>query len=133
MFTSVKSRVAAYQRTAQEINIQGADNHQLVSLLFEGLMQSLLRARGAIERQDVATKGEALGKSVRILEEGLKASLNLDEGGSLATNLLGLYDYSILRLTHANLKSDRSAVDEVINLIEPIAQAWRQIRGSRGV
>ena len=133
MFTSVKSRVAAYQRTAQEINIQGADNHQLVSLLFEGLMQSLLRARGAIERQDVATKGEALGKSVRILEEGLKASLNLDEGGSLATNLLGLYDYSILRLTHANLKSDRSAVEEVINLIEPIAQAWRQIRGSRGV
>lgn len=108
--------------------MQGADPHQLVGLLYDALLQAMNQARGAIERGEVETKGAALGKAVRILEEGLKAGLNLREGGELAHNLKGLYDFSVTRLTHANLRNDGAAVAQVVELIEPLAQSWQQIR-----
>ncbi len=129
MFTSVTSRAAAaYKRVAADTGVQGADPHQLVGLLFDALLQSLQRARGALDAGDVAAKGAAIGKAVRILEEGLKAGLNMNQGGELAQNLRAMYDYSILRLTHANLRNDVAALVEVGSLIEPVAQSWKQIK-----
>lgn len=131
MFTSVSSRAAsAYRRVAAETQVQGADPHQLVNLLFEALLQSIAGARGALERGDTAAKGAAIGKAVRIIEEGLKAGLNLREGGEVAANLHSLYGYSVMRLTHANLRNDVTALEEVHGLIEPLAKSWQQIRGS---
>lgn len=131
MFTSVNSRAAAaYKRVGADTGVQTADPHQLVSLLFDALLQSLARARGAMESGDVAAKGMAIGKAVRILEEGLKAGLNMAQGGELAQNLRGMYSYSIVRLTHANLRNDAAALAEVTALIEPVADSWQQIKSS---
>jgi flagellar protein FliS len=130
MFTSVNSRAAsAYRRVAAETRVQGADPHQLVELLYEALLQSISRAKGALVRGDVEAKGEALGKAVRIIEEGLKAGLNLREGGEIAANLHQLYGYSVTRLIQANLRNDARALEEVAGLIEPLAESWKQIRG----
>jgi flagellar protein FliS len=131
MFTSVNSRAAAaYKRVAADTGVQGANPHQLVTMLFDALLQSLQRARGALESGDIAAKGMAIGKAVRLLEEGLKAGLNMEQGGELAQNLRGMYDYSILRLTHANLRNDAAALAEVISLIEPVADSWQRIKGA---
>jgi flagellar protein FliS len=130
MFTSVHSRAAsAYKRVAAETSVQTADPHTLVGLLYDALLQSIAEARGAMARGDTLAKGAALGKAVRILEEGLKAGLNLRDGGEIAANLRQLYAYSTLRLTQANLRNDAKALEEVSQLIEPIAQSWKQIRG----
>lgn len=130
MFTSVNYRAAsAYRRVAAETSVQSADPHQLVGLLFDALLQSIATARGAIARHDITAKGEALGKAVRIIEEGLKAGLNLREGGEIADNLHQLYGYCVLRLTQANLRNDASALEEVARLIDPLAESWKQIQG----
>lgn len=131
MFTSVNSRAAAaYKRVAADTGVQIADPHQLVSLLFDALLQSLHRARGAQEAGEVAAKGMAIGKAVRLLEEGLKAGLNMEQGGELAQNLRGMYSYCIVRLTHANLHNDAAALAEVSSLIEPVADSWQRIKGA---
>ena len=130
MFTSASIRAASvYKRVAAETSVQGAAPHQLVELLFDALLQSLATARGAIARGDVVTKGQAIGTAVRIIEEGLKAGLNVRDGGDLAQNLLALYDYSTGRLTLANLRNDAGLVEEVNGLIEPVASSWKLIRG----
>jgi flagellar protein FliS len=54
----------------------------------------------------------------------------MEQGGELAQNLRGMYDYSILRLTHANLRNDDAALVEVSALIEPVADSWKQIKAS---
>lgn len=134
MFTSVNSRAAsAYKRVSADTGVSAADPHQLVSMLFDGLIQSLNAARGAMERGEIEAKGQAIGKAVRILEEGLKAGLNMPQGGGLASNLRGLYDYAIQRLSLANLRNDRALITEVINLIEPVAESWKQIRSAAAV
>ncbi|MGQ0708853.1 MAG: flagellar export chaperone FliS [Rhodoferax sp.] len=130
MFTPVSMRSAnSYRSMAVENSVATADPHALVSLLFEGLLQSLAAARAAIQSQDVVTKGRSIGKAVRIIEEGLKAGLDTQRGGEIAANLQSLYDYCIVRVTEANLRNDVAAIDEVMRAIAPVAEGWRQIRG----
>lgn len=130
MFTSVNARAAsAYRRVGAETQVQGANPHQLVGLLFDALLQAIANARGAMTRGDISAKGAAIGKAVRIIDEGLKAGLNLREGGEIAANLSRLYGYSVVRLTQANLRNDLAALQEVHSLIEPLAKSWQQIGG----
>lgn len=128
MFTPVSTRAAsAYKRVGVETSVDGASPHQLVSLLFDALMQSMSTARAALSRGDQELKGREIGKSVRILEEGLKACLD-ERGGEIAGNLRTVYSYAVSCLTLANLKNDESKLVEAIELLEPVAQAWKEIK-----
>lgn len=128
MFTSVSSRAAsAYKRIGVETAVTTANPHQLVDMLFGGLLSAVGAARAALARGDIATKGEQIGKAVRIIDEALKPSLNLEKGGDIAANLNGLYGFCVLRLTQANLKNDDAALAEVLRVMEPIAQGWKQM------
>jgi flagellar protein FliS len=127
MFTSTASRTAAYRNASVDTLVHNATPHQLICMLFDGFLQSVRAAQGAMERAEVATKGQQLGQAVRILEEGLKGSLDMQKGGEVALNLRALYDYCVRRLTDANVKNDVAALAEVSRLIEPVADGWRQM------
>jgi flagellar protein FliS len=109
----------------------GATPHRLVAMLFEGFMEQVAIARGALRDGQAVVKGQAIGRAVRIVEEGLRAGLDLRAGGSLARDLNDLYSYLSLRLTHANLRNDEAALDECQRLMLPLQQAWSAI-GSPG-
>jgi flagellar secretion chaperone FliS len=130
MFTPVSMRSAnTYRSVGLETAVTGASPHQLVGLLFDGLQQSLASAKGAMLSGDIAAKGRAINRAVRILEEGLKAGLDTNKGGELAVNLRGVYDYCIFKTTEANFRNDPALIDEVSRLIQPIADGWSQIKG----
>ena len=132
MFTSVSSRAAsAYQRVNVETAVSQADPHQLVNMLFEGLLSNVGGARAAMARGDIATKGMLINKAVRIIDEALKPALNLEQGGDIAANLNGLYGYCSLRLTEANLRNDDAALADVLRVIEPLADGWKQMGSQR--
>lgn len=122
-----RSIAGLYQAVKVDTGVSNASPHRLVEMLFEEVLASCARARGAIRSGDVPEKGRALGRAVRIIEEGLRAGLNLEAGGQLARDLQELYRYVTLRLTHANLKSDEAAVAECIALVQPLHDAWRAI------
>jgi flagellar protein FliS len=127
MFTPVSTRAAsAYKRVSVETSVDGASSHQLISLLFDALLESLSLARLALESGDQEVKARHLSKAVRLIDEGLKASLD-EAGGEVTGNLRTVYSYSVRCLTEANLKNDVAKVAEVIGLISPIAEAWKQI------
>lgn len=108
------------------------DQHQIVSLLFDGMLQSLASARGALARGDVAGKCNAISRVLRILEEGLSTGLDRVDGGELAENLAALYDYCTRRLILANAQNDDAILQEVQRLIEPVAQSWKSIKPGAG-
>ena len=121
------NRANAYRQVGRHSGVEDASPHALIQMLFEGLFQSLNAARGAMERGEIEEKGRHLGKAVRILQEGLAAGLDLDKGGELAGNLKLLYDYSVKQLTHANVHNDVGLVEEVIGVLQPVAQGWKEI------
>jgi flagellar protein FliS len=118
---------AAYASIGIETAVYSASAHKLVELLFNGFMDAVAQARGAMRAKQIEAKGKAIGRAARIIEEGLKAGLNLKAGGKLARDLALLYAYVAMRLTYANLKNDESALDECVNLISPLRDAWISI------
>ena len=116
-----------YQQVSVETRLSGATPHQMVAMLFDGYMESLAQARGAIRSADTLAKGMAIGRAVRIVEEGLRAGLDLKAGGSLARDLDDLYAYLAMRLTLANLHNDEAALDECQQLVLPLQEAWTAI------
>lgn len=114
-----------------DVGVQGAasdaSGHALIGMLYEGALGAIARARGAIESGDVVAKGRAIDKALAIVGEGLRACLNLEQGGAIAQDLDALYGYVGLRLMHANLHSDVAALEECTRLIKPLHDAWTQI------
>ena len=115
-----------------DVGVQGAaasDNasHALVGMLFDAALGALARARGAIQQGDIEAKSQAIRKALAIIGEGLRASLNVAQGGSLARDLDRLYGYIELRLTQANLRNDEAAIEECAALLRPVHEAWQQI------
>lgn len=127
MFGTRLNPVNAYAKVGIETAVSTASPHQLIVLLFEGARQAIIVARSGIESGDVPRKGAAITKAIDIILNGLRASLNLEEGGSLAQNLYALYDYMARRLLHANLNNDTAALDEVLHLLGEIHGAWVSI------
>ncbi|MBW8777995.1 MAG: flagellar export chaperone FliS, partial [Burkholderiales bacterium] len=107
----------AYARVGVETSVNAASAHKLIELLFNGFMDALAAARGAMRAGQIEAKGKAIGRAARIVEEGLKAGLNLEGGGRLAADLHALYAYVGLRLLQANLRNDESALDECARLL----------------
>lgn len=118
---------SAYQRIHVETTMHTVDKYQIVSLLFDGLLESLATARGALARGEVVAKCNAITKALRILQEGLMTGLDPVDGGELAANLKALYDYCCERLVLANARNDDTLLQEVQRLIEPVAQGWKDI------
>jgi flagellar protein FliS len=129
MKSTNSSAASAYRSVGVQTQASTShDQYNLVLLMLEGVIESTNMARGAIAQNDLATKITKINKSIRILQEGLRTSLDLDHGGELAANLANLYDYCVMRLTQANASNNPDMLEEVVNLLKPVADAWKQMR-----
>lgn len=128
MFGSYGRSSNAYHMVGIQSDIETSSPHQLIMLLFEGALSAMAIAKGAIAAKDIAGKGSAISKAIDIIDNGLRASLNLDQGGELAGRLDALYEYMVHRLLTANLHSDAAVIDEVSRLLSEIHSAWAEIR-----
>jgi flagellar protein FliS len=124
-----RQKFAANLYTNVSVDGAAADRsgHELVALLFDGLLAAMARARGAMQQGDIEGKSRAISSALAIIGDGLRAGLNLKEGGVLARDLHDLYGYIELRLTLANLRNDPQPLVECSTLVKTLADAWREI------
>ena len=113
-----------YRKVAVETSVNTASPHQLIKLLLDGFFEAVSSARGAIRAKDVEQKTKAFQRAIGIVDEGLRASLDMKVGSELAANLSNLYAYISLRLTQANLRNDETILDECVTLMTPMREAW---------
>jgi flagellar protein FliS len=124
---------AQYQSVRNHGLVADASPTRLVQVMFEQILAQLATAQGCMGRiknnlplADVVTKGKALGKAVRLIDQ-LNASLDMERGQKIAENLRALYVYMLARLTLANLNNDTAIVVEVSGLVQKIKTGWDQI------
>ncbi len=133
MFSSVsaarhpKQFANAYRQVGNETGVAGATPHKLVLMLFDGYMDALAQARGALRSGQVQVKCKAITRAVRIVDEGLRGSLDMKGGGELAQDLHDLYGYLAMRLTLANIRNDEAGLEECQRLVQPLREAWLAI------
>ena len=82
--------LASYGDVKVTTGVSGADNVQLIQMLFDGLIESLATARGHMERGSIVEKSKSLSRAGRIVV-GLQGALDFEKGGDIARNLNGSF------------------------------------------
>lgn len=119
--------IQAYAEVSLQSQISGATPHQLITMLFDGAHNALLRAKICCEQGDVAERGKQLSKAINIIDNGLRSALDHSKGPQIAEQLDKLYDYFSRTLLRANLHNDPALIAHVDELLMNIASAWKEI------
>lgn len=117
-----------YKNVGIESGVASADPHKLILMLYQGALLAIASAKNQMQLKQIAAKGASITKAIKIIDEGLKACLDVEAGGEIGKNLYDLYDYMNQRLLIANLKNDASILDEVSALLKELKGAWESIK-----
>ncbi|WP_415905095.1 flagellar export chaperone FliS [Neptuniibacter sp. QD48_55] len=115
-----------YQSVDLRATVETASPHKLISMLLDGALGALAKAKGAIERNAIEDRTQHLNKATEIVV-GLKGSLDLEQGGEVAVNLDALYDYMLRSIMSANSQNNAEKVQEVMSLMLEIKQGWAEM------
>jgi len=112
-----------YRQLGLEAEVNNANPHRLIQLLYTGALERLAVAQGAMECKDISLKGEQISKAISIIG-GLRASLDLEAPGELPANLDQLYEYMEVRLLQASTANNQELLAEVIELLKTLKSGW---------
>jgi flagellar protein FliS len=116
----------AYQTNA----VQTASPEQLVVMLYDGCLKFLRRAEAAAQNGARPQCTQAVSRATAIIME-LNATLDMERGGEISTNLRSIYLFLNRHLLEASSECSperiAQAIPMVADLREAFAQASKQI------
>lgn len=115
--------LSQYNQVSLHTSVTDASPHKLIDLLLLGFLERVAQARVAILNNKIEMKGNRISKAIDILA-GLRAALDFEKGGKVATNLDDLYEYMTHLLISANLNNDLKKCDEATDLMRVIRDGW---------
>ncbi len=110
----------------QTVQVTTTDRGRLLLMMYEGAIKFLRQAKAGLEENDIAKFCRFLSKGQAIIAE-LMNTLDFEKGGSIARDLDRLYDFMLFYLTEANLHRDAKRVAKVIELLDTIYSAYKEI------
>ncbi len=125
---NMSAAIKTYSNVAIESKTHSSDPHKLILMLYQGALLAISSAKNQMLRKEIAAKGQSISQAIAIINDGLKAGLDMNVGAPLVQNLSDLYDYMNQRLLQANLKNDTAILDEVSALLIELRSAWESIR-----
>ncbi|AHG19684.1 flagellar biosynthesis protein FliS [Chania multitudinisentens RB-25] len=123
MYSNEQEGFGPYQQYDLAIQVAAASPHQLVLILFNGLMEELIRVKGHIKARRYEHKAQGINKCIDILNV-LSSALDYEKGGQLAHNLANLYDYCVYRLYDGSNKLSVELIEEVESIVGNIHEGW---------
>lgn len=127
MYTQSRVAANAYANVGLETGVIAASPHQLIIMLYEGAELAVRMAIKHMNEGDIDRKSAAIAKASTIILEGLRAALDLKQGGDIALQLDALYDYMNKRLMLAHVNNQTAPLEEVLGLLRELHAAWQQI------
>lgn len=112
-----------YMNKYQQTQVHTASPEQIMLMLYDGAVRFLNQAKQGMDERNFGKKGTGISRAMAIIEE-LNTTLDFNQGGEIAENLDALYHYMLQRLTHANVKNDPAALEEVRDMLADLRQTW---------
>jgi flagellar secretion chaperone FliS len=116
------SRATAYK----EQSILTATPGQLVVMLYDGCLRFLHQSAHAMREGDTVVAGNRLSRAEAIIDE-LLTTLDLEQGGVIASRLQGIYVFCAKQLIEARLSGDADMIDTVAGLLAELRESWAQV------
>lgn len=116
----IGTAVSKYKEVAAKTSTPG----ELLLALYDGLFRFLLGAKHCLENGQRPRASELISKAHAIISE-LFMALDHKQSPELCERLALVYDFSLSRLTEANMKGEVAKVEEVIRVLTPLREAWR--------
>jgi flagellar secretion chaperone FliS len=111
-----------YRRNQISTSSQG----RLILMMYEGAIKFTTLAGESMTNGDLANQGKYIQKAHDIVNE-LSLALDFKKGGDVAPRLESLYQFALSQLTLANIKSDIKPLQAVLNILNPLLEAWTQL------
>lgn len=115
---------AAYTQTS----IGGIESPtKLIGMLYDGILRFIFRTKKAMAEGDVEKKVYYINRTSAIFVELLNS---LDySAGDVSHYLAGIYTRQLQLLAAANIRNDTQSLDEVVNVVRQLSEAWRDATG----
>lgn len=115
----VNNAAEAYKRQ----QIMTATPEALTLMLYNGCLKFMNEGKEAVEAKQWEQANISLQKAQNIISE-FRITLNMDY--EISKQLMPLYNYTYDRLVEGNMKSDTKMIQEAIDIIKELRDAWAQ-------
>jgi flagellar protein FliS len=114
------------QLAYQEAAVRNASAVELVIMLYDILVRDLHGAIGALDGGDIEGRTGKLKHGFLVLQQ-LEGTLNLDEGGELASNMSRFYSMLRSQMMKAQIQQDPGVLRELVQLLCGVREAWVEV------
>lgn len=115
-----------YTQTNLQTGVENATPHRLVQMLYEGALDVLAQAKGAIQRRDLEMKAKKTNHLISIIN-GLRSGLDHDANEEISGNLDALYEFLARRVFAASRDNSVEILDEVAEILRTLKTAWDEV------
>ena len=111
-----------YAENNTHTSVVSADSGQLIVLVYERIFDHLKVAKLALENEQYAI--EPFTKAHDLMQQGLLACLDYENGGDVAQSLGAVYEWALREILNARLAKSPAKVQEVLDVLAPLYEAW---------
>lgn len=107
----------------KEMEVLSATPGELVVMVYDHLLTSLLRARTAIAAHDIEARVTEIARARDAVGE-LLATLDREKGGAVASQLFGLYTFFLRELTTLGTSPAIERIDRITVMVRELREAF---------
>ena len=112
----------AYRRQ----DILTANSVDLIVMLYDALKKNIILGKRGIDKKQPQIAHKHLMKAQDIVSELMRS---LDMNYEIADELLSIYSFALNNLAEANIKKDTEPLEPVIEIVDDLRDAWKQVSG----
>ena len=121
----------AYKNTEIATSVSSANTNELILLVYDRVLENLRLGKKELENNHPGI--EEFTVASELINLGLLASLNDQKGGEIAQNLRNIYLWAMHSIIDARLTKSCEKVEEIINVLNNLRQAWEFIKSPMAV
>jgi len=115
-----------YHNQYRKNQISTSGQGYLILMMYEGAIKFTKLALESMVKNDMASQGKYIQKAHDIINE-LSLALDFKKGGDVVPRLESLYQFVLSQLTLANIKSEKKPLQTVLNILNPLLEAWTKL------
>ena len=114
-----------YIKQYQASNVNTATPEKLMSMMFDGALQFLQKAKAAIAEGNLKERSTNIDGARKIIRE-LMRTIDLENGNDVSKQLFKLYNRMAMNLIKANVQRNAALIDTVIEDISNIRWGFQK-------